>query len=161
MEVPSEEADTQRATGTTRTSTSRPPTPPSPTESELEIQQISTAAGLHKLYRDRLPTAESPPNYVRLWLGGYFTYRGLDPVCGDRFFWSGAEFMDLALPQLVEAFRAKLMGAEVATTGFGSSGVASMVKVTEAEVEMMGVDVYNFIQVRDTYLVHVPAASIS
>lgn len=132
------------------------PTPPSPTPSskssrsyhptQEELEQLSTEAGLRQLIRDRLPTAESPPNYVRLWLGGYFTYRGLDPVCAHRFFWSGAEFMELALPELVEAFRAKLMMATDLTAGFGSKSMGT--GVTEAEVEMFAGDVFGFIQVR-------------
>ncbi|KAK8109271.1 hypothetical protein PG984_015072 [Apiospora sp. TS-2023a] len=128
-----------------------PPLPTSSSESgpyhttEEELEQLSTEAGLRQLIRDRLPTAESPPNYVRLWLSGYFTYRGLDPGCADRFFWSGAEFMDLALLELVEAFRAKLTMPADSTTGYGF-GSRRMVGVTEAEVEMLAVDVFGFIQ---------------
>ncbi|KAK8091479.1 hypothetical protein PG997_001840 [Apiospora hydei] len=137
---------------------------------------LYTEAGLRHLIRDRLPTAESPPNYVRLWLGGYFTYRGVDPGRADRFLWSGAEFMDLALEELVEGFRAKLGSGrdrDASSAGRGgdkdgkrkgggggedggekeketettaATGARYTRMVTETEVEMLALDVFNFIQ---------------
>ncbi|KAK7937232.1 uncharacterized protein PG986_014100 [Apiospora aurea] len=163
------------------------PTPPpaSPTaskhdpteeEEEEELELLYTEAGLRQLIGDRLPTAESPPNYVRLWLGGYFTYRGVDPGRADQFLWSGAEFMDLALEELVEGFRAKLgsgrdrdRGSSEAggddckrkkgggggggkcsneTETTAATGARYTRMVTETEVEMLALDVFNFIQSR-------------
>ncbi|KAK8013266.1 hypothetical protein PG991_009537 [Apiospora marii] len=119
--------------------------PPSLTESSIsdeELEQLSTESDLRKLISDRLPTAESPPNYVRIWMGGYFTYRGVDPDCADRFFWSGAEFTDLDIVELTQAFRAKLM--------IQTYGTASVVGLMEQEVEMMAIDVFQFIQMGKT-----------
>ncbi|KAK8075946.1 hypothetical protein PG994_003218 [Apiospora phragmitis] len=122
MEIPDEEDKATKTSPTTSSSSPLTSSPPSPTEAELEL--LCTEAGLRKLIRDRLPTAESPPNYVRLWLGGYFTYRGIDPTRADRFLWSGAEFQDLALAELVEAFRRKAAVLDSSTGPRRTPGVS-------------------------------------
>ncbi|KAK6852283.1 hypothetical protein PG995_012408 [Apiospora arundinis] len=149
-------------------------------EKKEEEILLCTEAGLRGLIRSRLPTAESPPSYVRLWLAGYFTYRGVEARRADGFLWSGAELQALARADLVDAFRAKLVRTDADARGAGGDGMMTTKAtkwgegrrqgpgarggdknggrgaagvstyggsvVTEAEVEMLAADVFEFVQ---------------
>ncbi|ETS88271.1 hypothetical protein PFICI_02099 [Pestalotiopsis fici W106-1] len=63
-----------------------------------------TCAPNHKILRDKAPDHTDAPWYVRMWIAAYMRYRGLDDNLAAGVHYTGAEFYELSLEDVVELF---------------------------------------------------------
>lgn len=63
-----------------------------------------TCAPNHKILRDKAPDHTDAPWYVRMWIAAYMRYRGLDDNLAAGVHYTGAEFHELSLEDMVELF---------------------------------------------------------
>lgn len=63
-----------------------------------------TCAPNHKILRDKAPDHTDAPWYVRMWIAAYMRYRGLDDNLAAGVHYTGAEFYELSLEDMVELF---------------------------------------------------------